>query len=89
MGRNDALTRYMPGRTPQTEQADPRQVINHQGGYVFKTSQGQAVRRFLILGTDGGTYYTTEQKHTRENAGMLIDLARKDPNLLRMHLLSE
>lgn len=82
MGRNDALTRFQPNHTPQTVQADPRQVLNHQGGYVFKTSKVQAARRFLILGTDGGTFYATEREHTRENAAMLIDLARTDPALL-------
>ena len=52
--------------TPQTEQADPHQVKNHAGGYVFPVSAGTTLRRFLVLGTTEGTYYAGPAKHTEE-----------------------
>ncbi len=62
---------------PQTEQADPRQVKNNAGGYTFTLSPIQQLRRFLILGTEGGTYYASEKNHTKMNVDMVrsvIDL---------------
>ena len=55
-------------KTPQTEQADPRQVKNSAGGYSFEITPWQRLDRFLILGCEGGTYYATERKLTIENA---------------------
>lgn len=53
--------------TPQTE-ALPGQVANSAGGYSYALSDWDRLLRFLILGSEGGTYYTTEQKLTLENA---------------------
>uniref|UniRef100_A0A1I8AYM1 TROVE domain-containing protein n=1 Tax=Meloidogyne hapla TaxID=6305 RepID=A0A1I8AYM1_MELHA len=53
------------------------QVRNNAGGYVFKVSDLTRVRRFLILGTDGGTYYITEKKLGMENLDALIDIIRR------------
>jgi 60 kDa SS-A/Ro ribonucleoprotein len=44
----------------QTEQADPRQVLNNAGGYTFTVDKFKALERFLILGAEGGTYYCSE-----------------------------
>ena len=52
----------------QTEQADPRQVKNSAGGFVFAVDDWTRLDRFLILGSEGGTYYASERKLTRENA---------------------
>jgi 60 kDa SS-A/Ro ribonucleoprotein len=63
--------------TPQTEQADPRQVKNNAGGYSFTQPEHARLHRFLTLGTDGGTYYASEQKLTRDNAEVVISWARE------------
>lgn len=52
----------------QREQADPRQVLNSAGGYTYAIDDWGRLERFLILGSEGGTYYATERKLTRENA---------------------
>lgn len=44
------------------------QVENNAGGLVFKTSSLEHLERFLILGSDTGTFYATPQKLTLENA---------------------
>jgi 60 kDa SS-A/Ro ribonucleoprotein len=62
--------------TPQSRPADTRQVANSAGGYTFRTSDETQIRRFLTIGTEGGTYYITEAELTRKNAGRLIEFAR-------------
>ena len=72
----DALTAINTRTTPQSEKADPRQVKNNAGGYVFKTDDETRVNRFLTLGTDGGTYYVTEADLTKDNAQVILAAAR-------------
>ena len=50
---------------------------NHVGGFVFQVSDETLVRRFVILGTSGGTYYATEKEHTMENLNELIKIIEK------------
>lgn len=54
--------------TPQTEKADARQVENSAGGFTFQADDWSRLDRFLILGSEGGSYYAGERKLTRENA---------------------
>ena len=54
--------------TPQSEPVSDDQVLNSAGGYTFQLDVFQRLGRFLILGCEGGTYYSTERKLTRENA---------------------
>ena len=42
--------------TAQTEKARPDQVENNAGGFTFTVTDKDRLERFLILGTDGGTY---------------------------------
>lgn len=57
--------------TPQREQARPDQVKNNAGGFVFQVSDAQALRRFLVLGTEGGTYYANQRDHTKQAAAVV------------------
>lgn len=72
----DALTAINLRRTPQTMRADDRQVKNSAGGYTFTVAPIERLRRFLVLGTEGGTYYTSERKLTADNAGIVLDWAK-------------
>ncbi len=65
--------------TPQTEQSDPRQVANSAGGYSFPVDDRTRLRRFLILGNEGGSYYAGERKLTIENAKCVQRCLDKDP----------
>lgn len=56
--------------TPQTE-ALHGQVANNTGGYSFQISDWQRLDRFLVLGTEGGSYYVGERKLTKENADVV------------------
>lgn len=44
------------------------QTQNASGGYVFRTVDLTRLRRFLCMGTEGGTYHTGEIELIRENA---------------------
>lgn len=62
----------------QLEKADPRQVQNSAGGYTFQIDDWARLRRFLVLGAEGGTYYASEKKLARENAAVVDRLAKSD-----------
>ena len=63
----------------QRERADERQVVNNAGGYVYEVDKQARLRRFLVLGTEGGTFYTSEKDLTRDNATFLAAYAADEP----------
>lgn len=69
-------------RTPQSEPADARQVQNSAGGHTFALDDAARLRRFLVLGVDGGSYYATDRQLARENAEVVVRMARQDPDTL-------
>jgi 60 kDa SS-A/Ro ribonucleoprotein len=56
------------GTPRQSEPLDERQVPNSAGGYSYPVTDWVQLDRFLILGTEGGSYYASEHKLTLENA---------------------
>lgn len=59
---------YSTLSTPQSEQADSRQVPNSAGGFTFEVDKWDRFRRFLVLGSDKGSYYAGKRQLVRENA---------------------
>lgn len=78
----DPLTTINTRRTPQSRQADPRQRVNAAGGFVFIVDDVVRLKRFLTLGTDGGTYYAKAPDLTADNAKALFRMVEADPKLL-------
>jgi 60 kDa SS-A/Ro ribonucleoprotein len=74
-----ALNKFVTTAVPQTEQARPDQVKNNAGEFVFKTSDVARLERFLILGTDGGTYYVGERDLTKANVDFIRKMIATDP----------
>jgi 60 kDa SS-A/Ro ribonucleoprotein len=68
--------------TPQTTRARADQVRNSAGGFVFQVSDKDRLERFLILGTDGGTYYASEKKVTDQNIEFLRKMIRENERLV-------
>jgi 60 kDa SS-A/Ro ribonucleoprotein len=66
-------------RTPQSRPANSRQVKNNAGGFTFVVDDDTRLRRFLVLGTTGGTYYQGEQELTKQNADMVVKFAAENP----------
>lgn len=87
---SNALKNYVDeqkaGRTasPQMERTPGRtdEVRNNAGGYVFSVSDKDRLERFLILGTDGGTYYVSERRLTKDNAKFVSELIAKNERLV-------
>lgn len=66
-------------RTPQSEPSPGKnQHRNNAGGYVYKITPWQRMERFLIMGSEGGSYYAGERTLTRDNALNVIDCIKQD-----------
>ena len=67
--------------TPQHEPmpgAKTKQVKMRSGGYGWKVGDWDRLERFLILGTEGGTYYVREHKLTIDAANAVTRCIDKD-----------
>lgn len=62
----------------QTEQLDSSQVLNNAGGYVFSLDKWKQLDRFIILGSEGGSYYQSEKEMTVENSKGVISCIKED-----------
>lgn len=67
-----------PKSTPQTEKAAKGQKRNNDGGFSFKIDDKDRFRRFLTIGSDGGTYYVGEQKLTEEHVKFVQKIIKRD-----------
>ena len=75
--RTDPYTNFSTRSTPQSEPI-PGTVPNSAGGYSFPVDDWTRLRRFLILGSEGGTYYIGETTLTKENAQALQRCIKAD-----------
>jgi len=77
---------YIKHLSPNTTtQAEPLfsstpQVENNSGGFVWEVDHWTRLERFLILGCEGGSYYTGEREMTRANASIVEQCTTLDPN---------
>src|SRR5262249_56130141 len=56
----------------------PGQVPNSAGGFAWAVDGWMQLRRFLILGSEGGSYYANECSLTLENARVVEACIRED-----------
>jgi 60 kDa SS-A/Ro ribonucleoprotein len=66
-------TRRVPQSTPL-----PGQVANDAGGHAWAVDVWTRLRRFLILGSEGGSYYAVQPALTRANALAVEQAVRED-----------
>jgi 60 kDa SS-A/Ro ribonucleoprotein len=63
-------------QTRVTQQGEPTpgsgQAPNSAGGYAWEVDCWTRLRRFLVLGSEGGSYYASERALTKENAGAVL-----------------
>lgn len=52
---------------------------NNAGGFAFVISKWDRLTRFLILGSEGGSYYVGEKTLTQQNALCVVECAKEDP----------
>src|SRR4051812_24876962 len=63
------LSKFSLRRTPQHAPIPGAgQVANSAGGFAWAVDDWTRLRRFLILGSEGGSFYAGEWQLTRENA---------------------
>ena len=72
------LTRITRRPVGQREQLRPDQVANSEGGYVFEVDPWMRLRRFLILGSEGGSFYAGERSLTLQNTQALDECIALD-----------
>ena len=58
-------------KTPQSEPIGGT-IANSAGGYAFPVDDWVRLDRFLVLGSEGGSYYAGQRALTRENAEAVI-----------------
>lgn len=66
-------------RTPQSQPIlGTNMVANSAGGYTFAVDQWKRLARFLVLGSESGTYYISERALTVENANNVLKCIADD-----------
>lgn len=74
-----AYTKLGRKHTPQSQPIPgSAQAPNNAGGYTWQVDDWQRLERFLILGSEGGTYYVSEAALTRQNAGAVERCIQQD-----------
>ena len=71
------FSRVAAAATPQTLPM-PNTAPNSAGGYSFAVDDWARLDRFLVLGSEGGSYYAGERVLTRENAASVLRAIRTD-----------
>ena len=71
------LKRFGTRRVPQWAPL-PGQTPNSAGGFAWAVDIWTRLRRFLVLGSEGGSYYASEWTLTRENAQAVEACLRED-----------
>ena len=72
------LTRFTTRSAPQREQLCADQTVNSEGAFVWQVDRWTRLRRFLILGSEGGSFYAGERNLTRENTAALDECIAED-----------
>jgi 60 kDa SS-A/Ro ribonucleoprotein len=65
--------------TPQSQAIPGREdemVVNNAGGMVFATDPWAQLNRFLVLGTEGGSFYANECTMSVDNAKVVMQLIK-------------
>src|SRR5688572_956729 len=71
------LKRHGTRRVPQWLPL-PGQAPNSAGGFAWTVDMWTRLRRFLVLGSEGGSYYASEWELTRKNAKAVEECVRED-----------
>src|SRR5439155_7200923 len=72
------LTRFTRRPTGQREQLAAGQVPNSEVGFVWQVDRWTQLRRFLVLGSEGGSFYARELDLTKQNTRTIDDCIAED-----------
>ena len=79
MGKYSRLAGMSHDATSATRKMKSSMQKSVGGGYNFVADPFTQFKRFLILGTEGDTYYVRAPRLTRENVNVTKQLLREDP----------
>ena len=71
---------FIPGRKEDMKK-------NLAGGVAFKTSDFNALRRWLLTGSFSNFFYEKSQKNTNANLDLLINCIKQDPNKVAAEIM--
>jgi 60 kDa SS-A/Ro ribonucleoprotein len=75
----DYRTHFSSRGTPQSQPIPgTSQISNSAGGFAWAVDDWTLLDRFLILGSEGPTYYASERTLTRENASAVLRCIEAD-----------
>ena len=67
------LKQVAPSNTTTADPLPGRDMAkNNSGGYVFEVEDFERMKRFLILGSEGGSYYVGQRDLTRQNVDCIL-----------------
>lgn len=72
-------SKHLKVTEPTQREPLPGMTRNNAGGYSYEVDEWNRLRRFLIIGTEGGSYYVDEFHLTRQNARHVMRLLERDP----------
>jgi 60 kDa SS-A/Ro ribonucleoprotein len=72
------LRKHLGTPIPQSKPLNERQVQNDAGGYVYPVDIWARLRRFLIIGAEGGTYYSKQDKLIERNLDTVHACLKED-----------
>lgn len=85
---NSLLNYAQTGGITQTPQDRPiigresEMIPNNAGGWGFSLDKWEKLKRFLILGSEGGTYYVSAQSLTEQNCQNLFSCIQENGKLV-------
>ena len=83
------LRQYFSTRQTPQNQAIPgsQQVANSAGGFAWAVNDWARLERFLIFGSEGGTYYIRPRELTIENAEAVLRCVQENGRLVVEHVV--
>ncbi|KRX94753.1 60 kDa SS-A/Ro ribonucleoprotein, partial [Trichinella pseudospiralis] len=88
---NSEYNQYVPEdliRFAMAEKSN-NEVVNNAGGSAFQVDSIMRLKRFLILGTEGGTFYVCERELSKENARNVLHMIENNRGMEVLELLVE
>jgi 60 kDa SS-A/Ro ribonucleoprotein len=76
------LKKTLATPVPQSEPLDAKQVRNSAGGFSYAVDKWTRLDRFLILGSEGGSYYASQRKLTLDNVDAVKACLAESPHRL-------
>lgn len=74
--------------TPQSQPIIGMNMVkNNAGGFSFQISDKDLLNRFLMIGSEGGTYYVSESKLTLDNSTKIIDMIKRDGEMVAVEAI--